>query len=149
MADYISKVQHKTYEKGEFSEEKARTLADTIELIRSFPWDQERPLTSVELTGPSITIQDEDVNWLKVGLYFNGKFCLYYLDNNNHLYEYHAPNLDDAINMVTDFFNKQLVLQKFEKHFFSVNKRHYFSTGLFYYHIGWQQTSAIFVMALS
>lgn len=135
MINLVSKLQHNTFEKGEFSEEKARTLEETIALIKSFPWDQERPLTSVELTGPSITIQDENINWLKVGLYFNGKFCLYYLDNDNHLYEYHAPNLDDAIHMVTDFFDKQLDLQKFEKHNFNFNNQADFITNSFVYRV--------------
>jgi lipase chaperone LimK len=55
MPEFISKVQHKTYEKGEFSDEKVRTLQETIELIKAFPYDDERALTSVELTGPSVT----------------------------------------------------------------------------------------------
>jgi hypothetical protein len=145
MSDLVSKLQHKTYEKGEFSEEKARTLEETIELIKNFPWDQERPLTSVELTGPSVTIQDEGINWFKVGLYFNGKFCLYYLDCNNHLYEYHAPDLDDAISMVTAFFNQQLDLQKFEKHFFNIGNQAHFVTNYFEYHI--KLSRALFLMS--
>ncbi len=135
MPDFISKLQHKTYEKGEFSEEKARTLAETIELIKTFPWDEERPLTSVELTGPSVTIRDEDINWLKIGLYFNGKFCLYYLDNNNHLYEYHAPTIDNACAIVTKFFEKQLDLQQFEKHFFNIGNQANFVTNYFEYQV--------------
>ena len=135
MPDFISKLQHKTYEKGEFSDEKVRTLAETIELIKTFPWDEERPLTSVELTGPSVTIRDEDINWLKVGLYFNGKFCLYYLDNNNHLYEYHAPTMDNACNIVTNFFNQQLDLQQFEKHFFNIGNQAHFDTKYFVYRV--------------
>ena len=135
MPDFISKIQHKTYEKGEFSEEKVRTLAETIELIKTFPWDQERTLTSVKLTGPSVTIRDEDINWLKVGLYFNGKFCLYYLDNNNHLYEYRAPTMDDACTIVTNFFNQKLELQKFEKHFINIGNQAHFETKYFEYRV--------------
>jgi hypothetical protein len=85
MPAFISKVQHKTYEKGEFTDEKERSLAETISLINDFPWDKERPLTDIQLTGPSVTICDEDVNYLKVGLYFNGKYCLYFLGGDNHL----------------------------------------------------------------
>jgi hypothetical protein len=133
MPELISKVQHKTYEKGEFSEEKPRSLDETITLIKDFPWDAERTLTDVQLTGPSVTIHDEDLNYLKVGLYFGGKFCLYYLDNENHLYEYHAGNIEDACGVVTDFFNRSLDLQPFEKHFFNIGNTAHFITNYFEY----------------
>src|SRR4051812_13455873 len=126
MPEFISKIQHNTYEKGEFSDEKTRTLDETVELIKSFPFDAERSLTVIQLTGPSITIQDEYVNYLKVGLYFNGKLCIYYLDNDNHLYEYYVLSVDEACNLVTDYFNGTLDLTKFEKHLFNFgNKAHF------------------------
>ena len=133
MPELISKVQHKTYEKGEFSDEKARSIEDTIILINDFPWDAERPLTDIQLTGPSITICDEDINYLKIGLYFNGKYCLYYLDNENHLYEYHAPTMDDACKIVTDYFSNQLSLEPFEKHLFNIGNKPHFITQYFEY----------------
>ena len=133
MPEFISKLQHKTYEKGEFSDEQVRNLDETIELIKSFPWDTERTLTDVQLTGPSITIRDEDINYLKVGLYFNGKYCLYYLDRDNHLYEYHAPDITDACKIVTDFFAGQLDLENFEKHFFNIGNQAHFVTNYFEY----------------
>jgi hypothetical protein len=88
MPEFISKLQHNTYEKGEFSDEQPRDLEETINLIKDFPWDAERTLTDIQLTGPSVTILDNDLNYLKLGLYFGGKFCVYYLDKDNHLYEY-------------------------------------------------------------
>lgn len=130
MPEFISKLQHKNYEKGEFSDEKTRTLEETLSLIKNFPWDQERGV-DIQLTGPSVTIQDENGNYLKVALYFNGKFCLYYLDNDNHLYEYHTPDLDDADNVVSDFFDGQIALQKFEKHLFSIGNRSHFEDASF------------------
>lgn len=133
MPEFISKLQHKTYEKGEFSDEKVRSLDETIELIKTFPWDAERTLTDVQLTGPSVTIRDEDINFLKVGLYFNGKYCLYYLDSEKHLYEYHAPDIEDACKIVTDFFNGRLDLEKFEKHILNVGSQAHFVTNYFEY----------------
>ena len=133
MPELISKVQHKTYEKGEFSDEKPRNLDETLTLIKDFPWDVERTLTDVQLTGPSVTIHDENLNYLKIGLYFGGKFCLYYLDNENHLYEYHANNIEDACSIVTNFFNGSLDLQLFEKHFFNIGNTAHFITNYFEY----------------
>ncbi|SDH12403.1 hypothetical protein ACRQ5D_22375 [Mucilaginibacter sp. P25] len=108
MLQLISKLQHNTYKKGEYSDEEYRNLDDTIQLIKDFPWDAERALTDIQLTGPSVTIQDNDLNYLKLGLYFNSKFCVYYLDIDNHLYEYHAPNVEEACNLVKDFFGQAL-----------------------------------------
>jgi hypothetical protein len=134
MPQFISKLQYKTYEKGEFSDEKPRSLDETLQLIKDFPWDKQRGV-DIQPTGPSVTIQDEYVNYLKIGLYFNGKFCLYYLDNDNHLYEYHTDNLNDASQLVKDFFSLALDLSKFEKHFFNVGNQKHFATQYFEYRI--------------
>jgi len=133
MPQLISKLQHNTYEKGEFSDEQPRDLNETIQLIKDFPWDLERPLTDIQLTGPSVTIQDDDVNYLKLGLYFGGKFCVYYLDRDNHLYEYHTADIEAAEKLVADFFNKTLGLGVFEKHFFNIgNQPHLISNNFIY-----------------
>ena len=133
MPAFISKVQHKTYEKGEFTDEKERSLAETLDLINNFPWDKERTLTDIQLTGPSVTICDGDVNYLKVGLYFNGKYCLYYLDRDNHLYEYHTAEMQTVDQLVTDFFNSTLDLSQFDKHLFNIGNKAHFETCWFEY----------------
>jgi hypothetical protein len=135
MPQFISKLQHNTYEKGEFSDEQPRNLDEAIQLIKDFPWDLERPLTDIQLTGPSVTIQDDDINYLKLGLYFGGKFCVYYLDKDNHLYEYHAADIDAAEKLVADFFNKTLDLSVFEKHFFNIGNQPHFITNNFIYKV--------------
>jgi hypothetical protein len=134
MPEFISKPQYKTYERGEFSDEKSRSLEETLQLIKDFPWNQQRGV-DIQPTGPSVTIQDEYVNYLKIGLYFNGKFCLYYLDSDNHLYEYHTDDLVDACKLVADFFGQKLDLSAFEKHFFNVGNQKHFVTQYFEYRI--------------
>lgn len=37
MLQLTSKIQHNTYEKGEFSDEQPRDLDETIRLIKDFP----------------------------------------------------------------------------------------------------------------
>ena len=134
MAEFISKLQYKTYEKGEFSDEKARSLEETIQLIKNFPWEEQRG-SDIQLTGPSVTIQNEYVEYLKLGLYFNGKFCLYFYDRNDHLFELHEPNLEDACQIVTDFFNGLSIEEKFDKHFFSIGPKSHFETSTFEYRV--------------
>ncbi len=132
MPQFISKLQYDTYEKGEFSDEQPRGLDETIRLIEEFPWHTGRG-SAIEVTGPSVTIQDNSLNYLKIGLYFNGKFCVYYLDNDDHFYEYHAVTMESVNNIVLDFFKNNLNLKLFEKHFFSIGKRQHFETDKFEY----------------
>jgi hypothetical protein len=134
MPEFTSKLQYKTSEKGEYFDEKTRNLEDTIELIKSFPWEKER-YADVELTGPSITIKDERGNYLKVGIYYGGRFSLYYLDPKRNFYKYYQINIDKVFVMVTDFFNGQIDLQKFDRHRFALNAKSYFVTDSFEYRI--------------
>jgi hypothetical protein len=134
MPEFISKLQYKTYEKGEYSDEKARGLDETLPLIKNFPWDEQRG-ADVQLTGPSVTVQDEYSNYLKAGLYFNGKFCLYYFDCDHHLYEYHTSDLNDVLSIVTEFFNGQINLEKFEKNLFSIGSIKHFENASFEYRV--------------
>ena len=70
MPDFISKLQYKNYEKGEFSDEKVRGLDETIQLIKNFPWTKQRGV-DVQLTGPSVTIQNEYAEYLKTRASFS------------------------------------------------------------------------------
>jgi hypothetical protein len=130
MPEFISKLQYKTYEKGEFSHEKVRNLEETLDLIKKFPWDEQRG-ADVQLTGPSVIIRDEYSNYIKAALYFNGKFCVYYLDCDNHLYEYHTADLNEVCSILSEFFGGQIELQKFEKRLLVVKARKHFENGFF------------------
>ena len=134
MPEFISKLQYKTYEKGEYSDEKARSFKETIELINNFPWAREQ-YAAVELTGPSITIKDENDNYLKAGIYYGGKFSLYYLDSKNHYYENQNVGIEVLRNKVAEFFEGQIDLENFEKHNFSIGLKSYFITHQFEYRI--------------
>jgi len=133
MPEFISKLQHYISEKGEFSNEKVRSLAQTIELIKTFSWLTERPFYNNNITGPSVTIQDENHNYLKIGLYPNNMFAVYY--NDKHFYELHVAEIDDAIKEAKNFFEGQMDLQKFEKHFFNIGNAAYFKTRDFVYRV--------------
>lgn len=132
MPEFISKLQYKNYEKSEFSDEKTRSLDETTELIKAFPWGTERG-TDIQLTCPSVTICNEYGEYLKAALYFNGKYCVYFLDHDCHLYELHVQNLGDVIKGVTGFFDGLIDLKRYEKHLFNVGNRAHFETGRFEY----------------
>ena len=82
----ITKIQYDNFETGEFTEEKERTLDETIQLIEAFPWEQQRKNLRVSPTNPSITLQAPEGGFLKLALYYNGKFVLYFLDPAQKLY---------------------------------------------------------------
>jgi|GEM_PF-7064327 len=134
MSVFISKIQHDTFEKGEFREEQVRSLSDTLELIKGFPWDAERSLTDIKLTGPSVTIQNEQGDFLKVAIYFNNKFCMYYL-RGDVVYEYVATDIEDVIKEVTDFYNDVLNSDKYHHDLFKIGARSHFESNAFEYQI--------------
>ncbi|PWK77299.1 hypothetical protein LX99_03111 [Mucilaginibacter oryzae] len=49
------------------------------------------------------------------------------------MYEYHVPTVEDACNLVADFFNQALNLKLFKNHFFNVGNKSHFITNDFMY----------------
>lgn len=146
MTNLTSKIQYKIYEKGEFDTEEARNLEDTLTLIKSFPWDTQRGV-DVQATGPGVVIEGTSREYLKISIYFNNKFALYYLDNENHLFELHTDSIEVICQEVTEFFNGTLNLDEFEKHFLSIGSRAHFVNGEFWYTIN--QTAAMMRLVFS
>jgi len=105
----ITKIQHNNFETGEFTEEKERTLDETLQLIEAFPWEQQRKDLHVSLTNPSVTIEGAYHHFLKLSLYYNGSFVLYYLDDSNRLYLKSLTNYHEASPFITSFFEDSLV----------------------------------------
>lgn len=148
MADFISKLQYKICEKGEFFDEQPRDLEETLALIKAFPWDQQRG-TDIQLSGPGIVIAGPNGDYLKVALYFNGKFSAYYMDPENHLYEYHTADLNEECRQVKEFFDGSLNLEGFDKHFFNIGNRAHFTTQTFEYGVGnWQTVITLSILLI-
>jgi hypothetical protein len=125
MDRLISKLQYKFYEIGEFSGEQLRTLEETISLIRNFPWEEQRTLISVDLTGPSVTIQGIGDTFLKIGHYYYNQFCAYLYTTKGKCLKCRALELDEAMAIVTDFFNAVPVEQRFEPSFRWFSRKHF------------------------
>lgn len=79
-------MQFGNFETGEFVDEKYRTYEETIRLINSYPWESQRHGNKVAMTNPSVTIDRNDKDYLKLSLFYNGKFVLYYLDQKKVLF---------------------------------------------------------------
>src|ERR1700761_6637843 len=132
MPGLISKLQYKTCEDREYYEEKSRSLEETIDLINNFPWAREQ-YAELGLTGPSVTIEDNSGRYLKAGIYYGGKYTLYYFDEHNHLYEHRSVTMDLVLKAVADFFNDSFTADGFEKQSFELGIRKLFVTKKFEY----------------
>lgn len=129
MQTLISKIQYKDYPVGEFTDSQARTIDETIQLFYTFPWEEQRHNTSVELTGPSITIEKDDTTFLKISHYFAGKFCLYFSFSGT-LYEKPIPTMKEVEVFIHAIFNGYLEeqLTSFEKPFSLKNTVNHFKS---------------------
>jgi hypothetical protein len=136
----VSKIQYKNFEPGEFIDRQERTCAQTIALIEQFPWETERDHLVVSLTNPSITIEGPGGDYLKLALYYNGKFVLHYLDQKHHLYTKSLPKYQDAFPIIQSFFantpfdpqelkQEASLLQERLPHFADGNFQYRISTG--------------------
>jgi hypothetical protein len=129
----LVKTQLKDYEPGEFSDVRQRTYPETSELIEKFPWSGERDHFAVGPTSPSITIEGQAGDYLKLALYYHEKFILYYLDLKNHLWVLPITTLSEAYPLIESFFDHRLDLASFKRQStFSNNKAH-FATKDFHY----------------
>jgi len=106
MIQLTSKAQYKTFEAGEFIDIKERSYDETISLIKEFPWESQREHLKVSLTSPSITIDHSNGTYLKLSLYYNGKFALHFFNQSDELYTKSFSSLDDTYLFILSFFTE-------------------------------------------
>ena len=97
------KIQYHNFEPGEFVDNQKLSFEDTVPVIRSFPWEEERTKLKVSLTNPSITFQTDNNLFLKLALYYHKKFILYFYDGMS-LYTHSFFKLDDSFTLIEYFF---------------------------------------------
>lgn len=135
MINLLSKVQYKNYETGEFSQAMERNFEDTITLIENFPWQAEREKIVISLTNPSITIEGRNNDFLKLALYYNQKFVLYYFSN-NRLYTRSFSQIKDGHEYISGYFSSGSVdIAKFKKQptWFQNNLKHFITQHFNYF----------------
>jgi hypothetical protein len=130
----VSKIQHKEFEVGEFVEEKDRDYEETIALIESFPWEIERKNLNVNLTNPSVTIQGKHGDFLKLGLFYNGKFVLHYFKDET-LFTKSFSSFQGTYSYIEKFFtanNFDITGFKKENTWMQKNRQHFISQSFRY-----------------
>lgn len=101
----ITKIQYRNCEPGEFTAETERSCEETIRLIEAFPWGEQRDHLVISITNPSVTIQTPGGDYLKLALYYRGKYVLYYFNNRQQLYTRSFPNYQEAYPFVRSIFS--------------------------------------------
>lgn len=98
-----SKLQYKNFETGEFIELQKRNYEETLSIIENFPWGKERDKIQISLTNPSVTVERENI-FLKFAVYYNQKFVLYFLDQNNKLFTKSFTDFKNSYPYIFSFF---------------------------------------------
>ncbi len=100
----IVKVQYKEFEPGEFTDIADRSFEETIALIDKFPWEEQRENLRIGLTTPSVAMEGAGGEFLKLALYYNGKFVMYYIDTHHHEFSRVLMNFSEAADSIQAFF---------------------------------------------
>ncbi|TWR25132.1 hypothetical protein FPZ43_16795 [Mucilaginibacter pallidiroseus] len=135
MTHFVSKIQFKHYEKGEFTDEQKRTLQETLNLVADFPWADQNHFTSIEETGPSVTIENNQSEYIKIGLYYSGTYGVYYRDKFALVSKSYAADLTELTKIITAFFENRLNANDFKKDFFLWISRYHFVSKSFVYNV--------------
>lgn len=123
MVRLTSKIQYKHFEIGESIEEKKRNYLEFLELIEKFPWSKQREKVIIDLTNPSITIEGENNDFLKLAVFFNEKYVLHYFNSDEVIYTKSFIKLSDTYKYIKNFFEpKTFEISDFKKEYPGCNK---------------------------
>lgn len=106
MKTLVTKIQYKNFEPGEFVDEQKRTYEETIGLIENYPWSIQREKFMIDLTNPSVTIEGDNGDYLKLAVYYNQKYVLLYLNKEQRLFSRSFSTLQDGYAYVKCFFEQ-------------------------------------------
>jgi len=134
MPEFTSKMQYKNYEKGEFCDERPRTLDEVVNLLQTFPTVYKED-SGDDPNDPCIVLLDKKGNYLKIDVYLGNMFCLHYISFRNEYYVYDVISFELAAKKLKEFFAEKLDLGDFEKKPFSAEIKSYFLTNPFEYQI--------------
>ncbi|HMR81996.1 MAG TPA: hypothetical protein PKE30_02655 [Niabella sp.] len=117
MKAIVSKIQYTDFEPGEFIDEQERLYDETVKLIESYPWQEQRRHLRIALTNPSVTLCFENSCFLKLATYYNSKYVLYNMDIDGVVYVKSFVQLSETYEYIKSFFeNGYLDTGQLKKH---------------------------------
>ncbi len=102
------KIQYKTFEPGEFTDIKQVDFITAVDIIEKFPWGEQRDHIAIDFTCPSVSFEYAPDCILKLSLYYNNKFILYFF-NGKHLYSKSFIDYKAAYSFIEYFFKHQSI----------------------------------------
>src|SRR5207237_249153 len=134
MRYLTSKIQYNNFETGEFIDKKERSYEETISLIENFPWTKQREKIIIDLTNPSVTIEGKDGDYLKLAVFFNGKYVLHYFNRDQILFTKSFVDIRDSFKYLENYFNESFDTSDFKKEitWFQHNLKHFVSQDFVY-----------------
>lgn len=105
-----TKIQLNICEKGEFIDEEYRSEEEVYNLLENFDWAGERKKLRISNTNPSITIEDDFGNFLKIAVFYNNKFVVRYLDVDKKIYYIKSiTTIKESFKYINTIFNGQKI----------------------------------------
>jgi hypothetical protein len=149
MKTLESKIQYHNFEPGEFVEIKQRNQEETIALVEHFPWAKEREKIQIEITNPSITIENTLGEYIKIATYFRGDYCIYFYNTQNELYTKTIARPEDCKSYIQEFITEEKIKTKgFRKeNIWSRNIVDHFKTKEFIYYNTNKKTGLFFLFS--
>jgi hypothetical protein len=102
------KVQYNNFEPGEFKEIKQLDYMAAIDVIESFPWNEQRDHIQIDLTCPSVSFESSPDSILKLALYYNNKFVLHFFDG-EYMYTKSFTDYHATYSHIQYFFENQSI----------------------------------------
>lgn len=149
MKMFVTKTQYDYFEDGEFVEIMQLDAIGILKKVDDFYWDNYRNFYEVKLTCPSITIEHFDDSYLKIGLYFYGKYILYYLNPSKRLFHKIVDTLEDVKLFLNSYLSGNFQQDLFMK-YWETNWRpqRFFKTKKFLYHVNWKRNLWILIFPI-
>ncbi len=102
------KIQYKTFEPGEFTDIRQVDFITAVDIIEKFPWGEQRDHIAIDLTCPSVSFEYSPDSILKLSLYYNKKFVLYFFDG-KHLHTKSFTDYKSAYSFIEYFFKEKSI----------------------------------------
>lgn len=134
MSVLVTKIQFNNFETGEFIEVSKRTYEETVDLIEHFPWNNQRDKLVIDLTNPSVTIEGRNNDFLKLAVFYNGKYVLHYLNADQVLFTKSFEEIKDSYPYINNYFSSTFDTTDFKKEitWFQHNLKHFVSQNFNY-----------------
>ncbi|RYE20440.1 MAG: hypothetical protein EOP51_17815 [Sphingobacteriales bacterium] len=147
MRTFETKVQYNGFEIGEFTDIAHRTLEETLLLVDAFPWQENQMQETDILTFPSVTIENNSGNYLKLGCNYSREYQFYFVSEGS-LYVNMVNGMDSVADIIEHFFCDKDLTPFFRKDILHFLVKRHFVAKEFAYRIRWYKEIIFAILPL-